>query len=280
MFGMQFQLLAWLDLEWFNSVIPKLFPGKGGKLPEEKTLDRFAWHSYLLYGRMILPTLPAMRNRYAAAIKSLQKGAAEFKETDRTLASHLMWFYAHSAIELHDPLLSDFFTSASPALRAQAIGDIGWSIGQDDAALTPAIQERFMRLLEHRLSLVKGMSREEGRELETFGWWINCGKFPEAWVVDQAMQILEKQHCLTPDFAVAERFASLAGKYPYEAIRVVHVLLDEDRDGWSIHGWNEHLDTILKAALRNGDDAKKEAFAMIDLLATRGFRGYRNMLPT
>jgi hypothetical protein len=280
MFGMQFQLLAWLDLEWFNSVIPKLFPGKGGKLPEEKTLDRFAWHSYLLYGGMVLPTLPAMRNRYAAAIKSLQKGAAEFEETDRTLASHLIWFYAHAVIELDDPLLSDFFTSASAALRAQAIGDIGWSMGQDEAPLAPAIQERFMRLLEQRLSLLKEASREERRELETFGWWINCGKFPEAWVVDQAMQILEEQHCLRPDFAVTESFASLASKYPYEAVRVVHVLLDEDREGWSIHGWNEHLDTILNAALRNGDDAKKEAIAMIDLLAARGFRGYRNMLPT
>jgi hypothetical protein len=280
MFGMQFQLLAWLDLEWFNSVIPKLFPGKGGKLPEEKTLDRFAWHSYLLYGGMILPTLPAMRDRYAAAIKSLQKGTTEVEETDRTLASHLMWFYAHSAIEIDDPLLVHFFTSASAALRAQAIGDIGWSIGQADAALTPAIQERMMRLLEHRLSLLKEASREEGRELETFGWWVNCGKFPEAWVVDQAMQILEKQHCLSPDFAVAKTFASLASTYPYEAVRVVHVLLKEDRDGWSIHGWNEHLDTILKAALRNGENAKKEAVAMIDLLAARGFRGYRNMLPT
>lgn len=280
MFGMQFQLLAWLDLEWFNSVIPKLFPGKGGKLPEEKTLDRFAWHSYLLYGKMVLPTLPAMRNRYAAAIKSLQKGATEFEEADRTLASHLMWFYAHSAIEIDDPLLVQFFMSASPALRAQAIGDIGWSIGQADAALMPTVQERLMRLLEYRLSLLKEASGEEGRELETFGWWVNCGKFPEAWVVEQAMKILEKQHCLSPDFAVAETFASLASKYPYEAVRVVHVLLEEDRDGWSIHGWNEHLDTILKAALGNGEDAKKEAAAMIDLLAMRGFRGYRNMLPT
>lgn len=163
---MQFQLLAWLDLEWFNSVIPKLFPGKSGKLPEEKTLDRFAWHSYPLYGRMVLSTLPAMRNRYAAAIKSLQKGAAEFEETDRTLASHLIWFYAHSAIERDDPLLVNFFASASPSLRAQAIGDIGWSIGQEDATLTPAIQERLMRLLEDRLSFLKEAPREEGRELE------------------------------------------------------------------------------------------------------------------
>jgi hypothetical protein len=279
-FGMQFQLLAWLDLEWFSSVIPKIFPGKGGRLPEEKTLDRFAWHSYLLYGGMLLQTLPAMRNRYAAAIKSLQKSATEFQETDRRIASHLMWFYAHSAIEIDDPLLVQFFTSASVDLRAQAIGDIGWSIGHDGAPLTPVVKERLMRLLERRLSLLKEASPAEGKELETFGWWINCGKFPEAWVVEEAMQIVEKQHRLSPDFAVAETFASLASRYPYEAIRVVHLLLEEDRDGWSIHGWSQHLDTILKTALRNGEHAKKEAVAMIDLLAARGFRGYRNMLPT
>ncbi len=280
MFGTQFQLLAWLDLEWFNSVIPKLFPGKNGKLPEEKTLDRFAWHSYLLYGRIVLPTLPAMRNRYAAAIRSLQKGATEVEETDRRLASHLMSFYAHSAIEIDDPLLVNLFTSASVALRAQAISDVGWSMGQEDAAPTHATQERLMRLMEHRLSLLQEAPREEGRELESFGWWLNCGKFPEVWVVNQAMKILEKQHCLNPDFAVAKTFASLAGKYPYEAVRVAHVLLEEDRDGWSIHGWNEHIDTILKAALCNGEGAKKEAIAMISLLAARGFRSYRNMLPS
>ena len=282
MFGMQFQLLAWLDLEWFNSVIPKLFPGKGGKLPEEKTLDRFAWHSYLQYGRMVLETLPAMRNRYAAAIKSLQKGATKFEDTDRTMASHLMQYYAHSAIQINDPLLAQFFTSASPALRAQAIGDIGWSIGHDadPAPLRPAVKERLMQLLEHRLSILEAESPAEGKELETFGWWINCSKFPEDWVVKQAMKIVEKQHRLSPDFAVAESFASLASTYPYQAVRVVHLLLEEDRDGWSIHGWSQHLDVILKAALGDGEDARKEAVAMIDLLAARGFRGYRNMLRT
>jgi hypothetical protein len=277
MFGMQFQLLSWLDLEWFSSLIPKLFPGKSGKLPEEKTLDRFAWNSYLLYGGPDLQTLPAIRKRYEAAIKSLQKSTAEFEETERTLASHLMRFYSHSAIELDDPLLIQFFTSASPALRSQAIGDIGWSIGQGGGDLIPTIQERLMRLFERRFSLLKETSNEDAKELETFGWWVSCGKFPEAWVVEQAMLVLEKQHCLSPDFAVAEAFASLASKFPYQAVRVVHVLFEQDRDGWSIHGWNEHLDTILKCAVDEGGKAKKEALAMIDLLAARGFRGYRRM---
>ena len=51
MFGMQFRLLAWLDLDWFASVIPKLFPRTA-----EKILDRFAWNAYLQFGGPLLAT--------------------------------------------------------------------------------------------------------------------------------------------------------------------------------------------------------------------------------
>lgn len=48
------------------------------------------------------------------------------------------------------------------------------------------------------------------------------------------MQTLDKQYCLSPDLVVVETFAQLAGNYPYEAVHVVHVLLEEGWDGWSI----------------------------------------------
>lgn len=280
MFGMQFRTLAWLDHEWFTSVVPKLFPGKTGKLPVEKTQDRFAWSAYLRYGGLVLSMLPAMRNRYAAAIKSLPKNSTEIDEVERTLASHLMQYYAHSKIELDDPLLTQFFALASPALRAQALGDIGWSIGKEETLLSEPIKDRLMALLNSRIFLLKNDSRDEAKELETFGWWMDSGKFPEEWAVGHAMQILEVQRTLRPDFAVVKTFSELAKKYPYQAVRVANVLLEEDRDGWSIHGWSQHLDSILETALNDGDNAKAEATAMIDLLAARGFRGYRRLLAS
>ena len=54
--------------------------------------------------------------------------------------------------------------------------------------------------------------------------------------------------------------------------------LKTDQDGWAIHGWNQHLDEILKRALNDGDLARKEAERMIELLVSKGFRGYRNLL--
>lgn len=271
MFGMQFSLLAWLDPDWFNSVIPRIFPGK-------RALDQFAWNAYLLYGRPVASTVPAMRHRYGIAISKLNKNATDVAETDRTLATHLIHFYASGAIEVDDPLLVSFFASAAPILRKQALGDIGWRIGQEKRPLTDEVRARLMALLEHRLQVLKDARREDGRELESFGWWGSSGAFPEPWLVARSMEILEKQHSLSPDFAVAEAFSALSARYPYEAIRVVHELLAADEDGWSIHGWSQHLDTILKNALSDGEKARSEATAMIDSLAARGFRGYRRML--
>jgi hypothetical protein len=57
------------------------------------------------------------------------------------------------------------------------------------------------------------------------------------------------------------------------------VLFEEDRDGWAIHGWSQHLDSILKQALGDGEMAQKEAGKMIDLLISRGFRAYRQKSP-
>jgi hypothetical protein len=58
---------------------------------------------------------------------------------------------------------------------------------------------------------------------------------------------------LRPDFAVVKALDALSANYPYEAVRVVRVLFEDDRDGWAIHGWNQHLDNILKQALNDGD---------------------------
>ena len=108
MFGMQFRLLAWLDLDWFASVIPKLFPRKA-----EKILDRFAWNAYLQFGGPLLATFPAMRKRYEAAVLALQKGEQKVPELDCILANHLMQYYAHGVLELDDKLLVQFFERAS-----------------------------------------------------------------------------------------------------------------------------------------------------------------------
>jgi hypothetical protein len=280
MFGMQFRTLAWLDLNWFSSVIPKLFPGKDKKVREEKTLDRFAWNSYLQYGGPVRDTVPAMRSRYLLAIRELKRSDTEISDLDRTLGSHIMQYYAHGAIGLDDPLVVEFFACASVKLRAQALGDIGWSLGHETAPLDQTLQARLMRLLESRMPLLESETIGESAELATFGWWLGSGKFPDAWSIEHAMRILERTKSLRPDFTVVEALDGLSAEYPYEAARILRVLYEEDHDGWAIHGWGQHLDSILKQALDDGEAARQEAAALIELLVSRGFRAYRTLIAT
>jgi hypothetical protein len=272
MFGMQFRTLAWLDVDWFITVIPKLFPGKA-----ERVLDRFGWNAYLRYSGPVTATLSAMRNRYEAAVRALPKKDEEVSDLDRALASHLMQYYVHGGFELDDPLLALFFDSASIKLRAQAMGDIGWSLGQETAPLSPELQARLMRLWESRMPLLQAGSKTDADELGVFGWWLASKKFPDEWAVHQAMQVLERVRSLRPDFAAVEAFAALAPIFPYEAVRVVHVLFEEDRDGWAIHGWSQHLHNILVEALNDGENARQEAKRMIERLVSKGHREYRNL---
>jgi hypothetical protein len=268
MFGMQFRTLAWLDLDWFTSIFPKLFPGKA-----EKILDRFAWNAYLQFGGgPLLATFPAMRNRYEAAVKALQTGEQKASDFDRILANHLMVYYAQGTLELDDGLLVQFFERASKPLRAQAVGDIGWHLGQDSVQPSTEVRERLMRLWESRLALAVADAERVSGEITKFGWWLGSKKFPADWAVNQAMRVLEVTRALDPDFAVIETFAQFAPQFPYEATHAARILFEEDREGWAIHGWGEHLRSILVEALNDGEKARKEATETIELLVSKGHR--------
>lgn len=102
--------------------------------------------------------------------------------------------------------------------RPRAAGGFGWQLGQGAEDLDPKIQQRLMSFWEHRLA--KGMEQvaESRKELEGFGWWFACKKFPEDWSIKQLVIVLDKFRAINPDFAIVERLAELAAAYPFEAV--------------------------------------------------------------
>jgi hypothetical protein len=275
MYGMQFGLLAWLDQAWWEQHLPVLFPD-GGTL---RDLDRFAWNSYLRFSRPFADLFPAMRFRYERAINALQANDTEVNDGLRSLGNHLMQYCAVGAIRHDDSLLTQFFTKASPALRAQTIGDIGWHLGQKEAGeLDPVIRKRLMDLWDYRLAHGLRHVNASREELGGFGWWFASKKFPEEWSVRQLVTVVERFRNINPDFAVVERLAELAPSYPYEAVRCLGITFEEDRDGWAIHGWAENPQTIIREALRGNEQSRAEAERVVNLLVSRGHRGFRELL--
>jgi hypothetical protein len=274
MYGMQFSLLAWLDQKWLEGQLSALFPGK-----LQRVLDRFAWNSYLRFNRPFTGLLPAIRFRYQRAINALQSTESKVGDSERSLGNHLMQYYALGAIDLDDELHTSFFAKASPALKAQTIGDIGWQLGQQGAEeLDSTIRKRLMDLWEHRRA--QGMERVDASRTEMggFGWWFASKKFPDDWSIRQLVLVIDRFRYVNPDFAVVERLAQLAPAYPFKAVHCLGIIFEEDRDGWAIHGWADHPRTIIREALKGDERSRAEAERVVDLFVARGHRGFREVL--
>ena len=195
-----------------------------------------------------------MRFRYERAVNALQANETEVGHSDRNFGNHFMQYYAWKALELDDPLLISFFAKASPALRAQTLGDVGWHLGQEDAGdLDGGVQKRFMDLWEHRVK--KGLENINAfrEEMGAFGWWFASKKFPEDWSIQQLITVLEKFRTIHHDFAVVKRLAEVVPKYPYETVHALGIMFEEDKDGWAIHGWDDAPQVIIGEALK-GDE--------------------------
>jgi hypothetical protein len=274
-YGMQFGLLCWLDQAWWEKQLPAMFPGD----KTLRVLDRFAWNAYLRFSRAYATMLPAMRFRYERAVGALQSNDTDITEGDRRFGNHFMQYYASNALQIDDPLFTSFFAKASPKLRAQTIGDVGWHLGQEDAGeLDVGVQKRFMDLWEYRLA--EGMQNVNAsrEELGAFGWWFASKKFPDDWSIGNLMTIVEKFRNIHPDFAVIKRLAELAPKYPYEAVRCLGIIFEEDKDGWAIHGWDNAPQVIIGEAGKGDEKSRQEADRVANLLVARGHHSFKALL--
>lgn len=273
MYGMQFALLVWLDQKWLESQLPNLFPEKPLRI-----LDRFAWNAYLQFSRAISTMLPAMRFRYKRAVNALQTGETKVSDSERSLGNHLTLYYSWGTIEHDDELLTLFFQKASPALKSQTIGDVGWQLGQQTENLDSKIRQRLMAFWEDRFAQGMAQINDSRKELEGFGWWFACKKFPDDWSIKQLVIVLDTFRSINPDFAVVERLASFASVYPFEAVHCLGIIFEEDRDGWAIHGWSDNPQIIVREALKGDSKSRLEAERVVNLLVARGQHGFRQLL--
>jgi len=78
---------------------------------------------------------------------------------------------------------------------------------------------------------------------------------------------------------IAETLAEVAVRRPREAVECLAALVEADREGWGILGWDEQARAILAAAMGSGDVAAREVgTALIHRLGTLGRLGFRELL--
>lgn len=272
-FGRNFPTLFWLDREWATSSAKLIFGGKGGPLGE------IAWANYLLFCPAYDDLLPVLVGYYSKGIDQIGTGfRKDVDEIDRHLAQHLVSFYWRGKIRIDsdDKLIAKFFRSAPASLRSHAIEIIGRSL-YDAKSVQPEVFDRLRALWEWRFGALK-QHPCDGEPIP-FGIWFASGQFDLDWSFENLLSVLRLCHKAELDFWVVERLASVAHDRPAAAAQALGMMVEGDREGWAMHGWGDHPRTVLATALASRDKgAEDQARWVIDLLGSRGWYGYRDLL--
>ncbi len=189
--------------------------------------------------------------------------------------------YGGGKIGLADELLQLYFSKISDQISGHVIVLIGMGLRNQQNALPHDVMDRFKAFWEWRLENAKGAGGVGIRssELAGFGRWFVSGKFDDEWAVPQLKATLELSGKTDVDHLVVEYLAALSAHMPLAAVECLDLIVEADKEGWSILGWRQHARTILVSALHSGDPTAVElARALINRFDARGFAEFRDVL--
>jgi len=282
--GRRFAALFMLDRSWAKANIDLIFK------PEPRQLERVAWINYLLFTPAYDDLLPLLTSQYEKAIDSLAAplDSSLKRQFERNLVSHLVSFFWRGRLDLNDEtgLLARFFKKAPVEQRAYAFEVIGRSLGSapDSIPLKEGdfqdLFERLRNLLANRINAVK-QSGKEAAELEPFGWWFITNQFDAAWLMENLLAVLRLSRKISPDWLVVECLSKEAKSKPVQSVEALEWIIVGDKEGWAIHGWEQHARELLKTALDSDSaEARESAIRVINLIGSRGHYGFRDLLRT
>jgi hypothetical protein len=272
-YGRRFAWLVFLDKGWATANVDAIFGQR------ERDLGQVAWANYVLFNLPYDDLLPILRGKYHYAIDTIGKGfRRESEDVDRRLAEHLMNLFWRGKLSLKDGegLITQFFVKAPDTLRGHATWFVGKGLYDEHGTIPSEILQRLMELWEWRLSATRKTPND--REAIQFGYWFASGKFELSWAMSNLLEVLRTFRNAEPDHLIVEQLMKHAEALPLEAVQALGFLIEGDREGFSIYGWQEYPRNILTTAIMAGGKAKEEADRVIDLLGARGHYGYRDLL--
>lgn len=277
-YGRCFPWLVLIDADWCQQNLGKIFP-TGERL---RVYRDSAWETYIIFCRPSDVALDVLKEQYEQAIERIGQGSNDWGhlgQPDEHLAEHLLTFFGGGQIGLETGgLLDRFYARASKELCIHGMGFVGRMLNNSKDMPTDWI-ERFKGLWMRRVEAVGSDPDSHGRELSSFGWWFASGKFEDVWALEELRKTLKLARAATPEHMVLERLASVSATYPVPATECLRLMVEGERDPWSVHTWRKEIRQILTTALTSGDhSAKQAAVELINRLGARGHLDFADLI--
>ncbi len=290
LFGKYLPNLHYLDKEWLNSNLERIFPRR----PEMANYWEAAWDGYMFRGDFFGYLYSGMlKPYYRHALEQIaqgEHGKAGSGFSRGRLARHLAALYWRGigTLENDGSLTVLFFDSAPDELRATFIGGVGVALGEVKPGANSAEWLRARTLWETRFRTIAKEILEQGElpteyiaELSAFIRWVPF--IPEN--VEDFYSMIRIAALVSDEGDVNELIeflSSVAVNHAPFAVSLLEELLTHGNRGpWFLRAGHivGHVRNILDAAIKSGDDkAKSCAVRVINLFGERGDERNRDLL--
>ncbi len=277
-FGQRLGNIAWMDIKWFEEILPILFPVESGM----KIYFDAVWETFMSFNPPYDNLLPVLSKQYERAVKEIGQhsaGKQRLENPDEMLAQNLLQFYFRGKIELESGLFKDFYDSAPIELKEAVISFVGRRF--KNCKVTKKILERVVTLAEHRIEVIKKSKTPhvDAQEFKEFSWWVSSECFDTKWSLDILVEVLKLGCDLEGDHLVVEKYVTISSTFPLEVITSLELMVENDKKGWGVPTWGEELKVIIQNVLNSKNEAATlRAKEFIHRLVAKGNPQYKELL--
>lgn len=272
-YGMYTPLLDYLDGEWLESNIKKIFPS-------EKKLHVFwlgAWDAYVSFNRVYQDVFDLMIPQYQKAVSMLSQSSQEKQirpERNRRLTEHLCYAFIHGLIDYgsDDGLLSAFYQNAKPSSRGHVARWLSHTFKEIGLTQDNPIWQRMLELYKRRLNEAEQSKNDEDFVEELTGYLRWMDKAPMRFEDLHPLLLINVKYVRESYHAkdVVEYLADQSRQHPILTIKTLGALLEAVSREWWFYN-KEQLEEIIKNAQETENiEAIESANYVINLLGERG----------
>ena len=275
------QWLPWLillDTSWVSFNLHKIFPRERS----QKEFRDATWETYICFCNPYDNVFNVIKQEYILAIDKID-GSEKNSKSEEALTEHLMSFAYRGKINIDNPndLLSLFWAKAPLSLKQYGIEFLGRTLYNSKGVIPPRIKERFIKIWDKRINIIKLERKKTDAvlELNGFGWWFISEKFDETWDLNQLISALELGAEIDPNHLVIERLSRLVAAHPLLVAKALILIIESSKDEWFIHGAKNEISNIISVVYSNSDQAIKKAGSdLINRLVAKGYIDFDKFL--